>query len=75
MSSVGEEVDVGGAVSLLHLPRPGPALPALPAVPGGRTDSTTNIINIINIVFIRDLEQVIVIITENTNVLKILCSY
>lgn len=32
---VGEEVDVGGTVPLLHLAGPGLLLPALPAVPGG----------------------------------------
>ena len=39
MSSVSEEVDVGRAVPLLHLPRLRPSLPALPTIPGGRTHS------------------------------------
>ena len=39
VSSVSEEVDVGRAVPLLHLPRLRPSLPALPTIPGGRTHS------------------------------------
>ena len=87
VSSVSEEVDVGRAVSLLHLPRLRPSLPALPAIPGGRTDSSSSL------GILSDLEQGGLIITGRllyplpppifclwrmgglTNIFKILCNY